>query len=1091
MGRYRSVSRLKGAFLLAARVAPALFVAACASAPPPAPLTEADTLLGRKEASDIDIARPELVAEARDLLRRAKAAHNVGDDERATLLAHQAIQLFTSAKNLVERSEAERLLRLVDKAAGESEEERKKVELEAKLRRLEEQSKSSPEAARAMGAIDRARDKQSTALEKGAIGGSAGVYFQQGQRLLEVAIDAFEAKSYGEATNAGQSAAASFSSAIGAAEKDKGREDKGAEAAKSDKPRTAEPAGENGREPQAEALAGQAKIEAKAALERAEEARGDAIGAGVATSAMIEADDALRMATRAFEGGQYGRTREKAAEARTIYQMLARRPSPGAFASGGAPAAGTSGFGGAFPSASAAGGAMPTASALRPLADKMIVELELRRAEALGELMDQRCPGPFREVGAMLELAQKRFVTGDYEHAYEYALRADERFRACDKLTMAAPAQGAAASAAQASAKRAEDAEDAARKKAIVAIQKAQVESARAQAVNPTDPGVLQGNLLLSNADGWLGKKSYDEAEDFANRALAVLSKVKAPVQAEAAAPKPAAPPEGPKTTPAPAAAKPAPPRADGTPESAKRAIEEARLLRSRVMSAGTRSAQSGATIRAERLLENAEASLRRGEHDAAGQDARAASELYALALESPAPASPAGPAAPSPSPMAPTQPTSIVVQAPPVAPAPPGTTVRIVDERSAAREDQFLEARLAQMQQSLARLEQQQQTPVDPSWRPAYEKIFRALSLRDRARLRSPDARKKLDTAEDLLQQARAAWQGKRYSDAMRLAEDASTMLAPLAEATAESGTAEEIEARARKADELIREASVGQQVCEKEACGERDLAGYAAAKEMLASARQAYVDKRYAYALELADKAKQSFSATLLKPKKDAPDPKIESEKLEALKQEADATLREANISKKICDTKACRATDGEGWIRATEYMASAQAAYVDKRYDVAKELADKADKLFKYAIAMQPEFMVPPSVTKVTRSGSQLRLNPPLKFSKGTTLGPQSEASIAELAKTLIENKEALKKVVLIGYTDNRGVASTNKKLSADRAAVLREALIKLGVSADLLVAEGRGGENPIGDNATQQGREDNRRIEIVIELVEGAK
>jgi len=137
------------------------------------------------------------------------------------------------------------------------------------------------------------------------------------------------------------------------------------------------------------------------------------------------------------------------------------------------------------------------------------------------------------------------------------------------------------------------------------------------------------------------------------------------------------------------------------------------------------------------------------------------------------------------------------------------------------------------------------------------------------------------------------------------------------------------------------------------------------------------------------------------------------------------------------------------------------------------------------------MQPEFVIPSGVTRVTRSGSQLRLNPPVKFPKGTTMTPESEASINELAKVLIDNKAVLKRVTLTGFTDNRGFGPTNKKLSADRAAVLREALIKRGVAADLLAAEGRGGDNPIADNATQQGREDNRRIEIGIELVEGAK
>ncbi|MDI3286432.1 OmpA family protein [Polyangium sp. 15x6] len=909
MRRSRFLSRLSGALLLAARVAPVCLVAACASAPPPAPLAEADRLLARKDAGDIKIARPELVAEARDLLRRAKSAHGIGDAERATLYAYQAIQLFTTAKNLAERDEAERLLRVVDKAAGESEEERRKIELEARLRKLEDQSESSPEAARAMRAIDRAREKQTAALEKGATGGSAGVYFQQGQALLEVAVDAFEVKSYAEAANAGQSAAASFVSAIGSAtEKENG---------------AATPAGDKpGPEPK-----------------RAEEAN-----------------------------------RPSVAPVNGEAQRIAP-PRPRVGATRGA------------------------ATSIEDLADRTLVSLELRRAEALGELKDQRCPGPFREMDAMLALAQKRFQAGDYEHAYEYALRADERFRACDKLGVMA-----AIPAAPASQKRAEDAEETARKKAVVAMQKAQIESARAQAVNPNDPGVLQGNLLLSNADTWLGRRSYEEAEDFANRALVVLSKVKAPEPAKVAT-KPSAS--------APASAPAARPPSGSQPTQ-------------------------------------------------------------------PQPTQPQGQA-----------PVYVVQGPPPVPPAPPGTTVRIVDERSAAREEQFLAARMQQMEQVLAQLAQQKQGPVDASWRPAYERVFRALSLRDRAKLRSPDAKKRLDEADALLAQSRAAWQAKRHADAMRLADEASAILEPLAEVTAERGSPEEIEERTRKADALIREASVGQQVCEKEACSERDLAGYANAKELLASARQAYVDRRFGYAIELAGKAKEQFSAALQKPKKDASDPKIEAEKLEALREAADSALREANITKKICDTRNCRAIDGEAWIRATEYMASAQAAYVDKRYETAKDLASKADKIFKDTIAKQPVFILPAGVTRVARFGAQLRLNPPVKFSKGTTLTPPSEVSLDELAKVLIENKAAFKRVSLIGFTDSWGAGATNKKLSADRAAAVRDALVQRGVPADLLITDGRGAENPIANNNTPQGREENRRIEIHMELVEGVK
>jgi len=66
-------------------------------------------------------------------------------------------------------------------------------------------------------------------------------------------------------------------------------------------------------------------------------------------------------------------------------------------------------------------------------------------------------------------------------------------------------------------------------------------------------------------------------------------------------------------------------------------------------------------------------------------------------------------------------------------------------------------------------------------------------------------------------------------------------------------------------------------------------------------------------------------------------------------------------------------------------------------------------------------------------------------------------------------------------IIGYTDSRGKASYNQKLSEKRAAAVVSDLTSRGVSASQLTSEGAGEANPIADNATAQGRAQNRRIE----------
>lgn len=67
-------------------------------------------------------------------------------------------------------------------------------------------------------------------------------------------------------------------------------------------------------------------------------------------------------------------------------------------------------------------------------------------------------------------------------------------------------------------------------------------------------------------------------------------------------------------------------------------------------------------------------------------------------------------------------------------------------------------------------------------------------------------------------------------------------------------------------------------------------------------------------------------------------------------------------------------------------------------------------------------------------------------------------------------------------IAGYTDSQGRAETNQALSQARAEAVINALLARRVLVSELVARGYGADNPIADNATEAGRETNRRIEF---------
>lgn len=94
----------------------------------------------------------------------------------------------------------------------------------------------------------------------------------------------------------------------------------------------------------------------------------------------------------------------------------------------------------------------------------------------------------------------------------------------------------------------------------------------------------------------------------------------------------------------------------------------------------------------------------------------------------------------------------------------------------------------------------------------------------------------------------------------------------------------------------------------------------------------------------------------------------------------------------------------------------------------------------------------------------------------------LKPGAFSSMDRLADVL---KEADKRILTIeGHTDSRGEASYNLTLSEQRAQAVAEALRQRGVAASRIKPVGRGEEYPVATNDTAAGRQQNRRVEIII-------
>lgn len=94
----------------------------------------------------------------------------------------------------------------------------------------------------------------------------------------------------------------------------------------------------------------------------------------------------------------------------------------------------------------------------------------------------------------------------------------------------------------------------------------------------------------------------------------------------------------------------------------------------------------------------------------------------------------------------------------------------------------------------------------------------------------------------------------------------------------------------------------------------------------------------------------------------------------------------------------------------------------------------------------------------------------------------ISPQGMRILSDVAKRI--SRLSFTEISVEGYTDSRGAKLFNQRTSQKQAEAALRAMIIGGIPRERLRALGKGEENPVSPNNTAEGREQNRRIEIVI-------
>jgi outer membrane protein OmpA-like peptidoglycan-associated protein len=115
------------------------------------------------------------------------------------------------------------------------------------------------------------------------------------------------------------------------------------------------------------------------------------------------------------------------------------------------------------------------------------------------------------------------------------------------------------------------------------------------------------------------------------------------------------------------------------------------------------------------------------------------------------------------------------------------------------------------------------------------------------------------------------------------------------------------------------------------------------------------------------------------------------------------------------------------------------------------------------------------------------NQIKILDQVKFKTGSAqiLPGKDSQEVLDAVLAVLQKHTEIVKVRVEGHTDNVGAQAMNKKLSQDRAASVVKWLVAHGVDAARLSSAGFGLERPIADNATAEGRKENRRVEFHIE------
>jgi outer membrane protein OmpA-like peptidoglycan-associated protein len=269
-----------------------------------------------------------------------------------------------------------------------------------------------------------------------------------------------------------------------------------------------------------------------------------------------------------------------------------------------------------------------------------------------------------------------------------------------------------------------------------------------------------------------------------------------------------------------------------------------------------------------------------------------------------------------------------------------------------------------------------------------------------------------------------------------------------------------------------------------ERQAGADREAAARAQAEAEAQRRAQAETAKLQA---EQAQAAAQQATAQAVRERSDA-----EAAKAAALA-DADRIRREAEMARAAAQAETQRlmaqSAAERANLEAARAAAEAQQRAAQSEAERARLAADEANRLrlqseqekaaLKEQLRQQLNMVLE---TRSTARGLIVQMNDVLFDTAKYTLRPAAREKLAKIAGILLAHPSL--RLEVEGHTDIVGGDEYNQRLSEQRAATVRDYLVQNGISMNNVTAIGFGKTRPIASNDTPAGRQQNRRVELVV-------